>query len=53
VPEMLAEVPGLTRAVSLVNANDFYGARYPRGSLVPAIATTRFNISGVGSAPGI
>jgi predicted Zn-dependent protease len=53
VPEMLREVPGLTRAVSLVNANDFYGARYPRGTLVPAIATARFNISGVGSAPGI
>jgi len=53
VPEMLQEVPGLTRAVSLVNANDFYGARYPRGTLVPAIATTRFNISGAGSAPGI
>jgi PmbA protein len=53
VPEMLADVPGLTRAVSLVNANDFYGARYPRGTLVPAIATARFNISGVGSAPGI
>jgi predicted Zn-dependent protease len=53
VPEMLKEVPGLTRAVSLVNANDFYGARYPRGTLVPAIATARFNISGVGSAPGI
>jgi PmbA protein len=53
VPEMLKEVPGLTRAVSLINANDFYGARYPRGTLVPAIATARFNISGVGSAPGI
>ena len=53
VPEMLKEVPGLTRAVSLVNANDFYGERYPRGTLVPAIATTRFNISGVGSGPGI
>jgi PmbA protein len=53
VPEMLAEVPGLTRSVSLVNANDFYGERYPRGTLVPALATTRFNISGVGSKPGI
>jgi predicted Zn-dependent protease len=53
VPEMLAEVPGLTRSVSLVNANDFYGERYPRGTLVPALATARFNISGVGSKPGI
>jgi len=53
VPELLREVPGLTRSVSLVNANDFYGERYPRGTLVPAIATARFNISGIGSAPGI
>jgi PmbA protein len=53
VPELLADVPALTRSVSLVNANDFYGERYPRGTLVPAIATSRFNISGVGSAPGI
>jgi PmbA protein len=53
VPELLAEVPGLTRSVSLVNANDFYGERYPRGTLVPAIATARFNISGIGSKPGI
>jgi PmbA protein len=53
VPELLKDVPGLTRSVSLVNANDFYGERYPRGTLVPAIATARFNISGIGSAPGI
>jgi PmbA protein len=53
VPELLREVPGLTRAVSLVNASDFYGERYPRGTLVPAMATARFNISGIGSAPGI
>jgi predicted Zn-dependent protease len=53
LPELLADVPGLTRSVSLVNANDFYGERYPRGTLVPAIATARFNISGIGSRPGI
>jgi PmbA protein len=53
VPELLADVPALTRSVSLVNANDFYGERYPRGTLVPAIATSRFNISGIGSKPGI
>jgi PmbA protein len=53
VPELLNDVPGLTRSVALVNANDFYGERYPRGTRVPAIATARFNISGVGSAPGI
>ena len=54
VPEMLAEVPGLTRRVALLNQNDFYGERYPFGVLVPALATARFTISGVGSSsPGI
>jgi hypothetical protein len=36
-----------------VNTSDFYGERYPVAALVPAIATARFNISGVGSEPGI
>ena len=53
VPEMLAEVPGLTRRVALMNQNDFYGERYPFGVLAPALATARFTISGVGSSPGI
>jgi PmbA protein len=53
VPELLREVPGLTRSVSLVNANDFYGERYPYGVLVPALATASFNITGVGSSPGL
>jgi len=53
VPEMLAEVPGLTRRVALMNQNDFYGERYPFGVLAPALATARFTISGVGSLPGI
>jgi PmbA protein len=53
VPELLADVPGLTREPLLVNANDFYGERYPMGTLCPAIATARFNITGVGSKPGI
>jgi PmbA protein len=52
-PELLREVPGLTRAVTLVNASSFYGARYPYGVLVPAIATARFHVTGVGSTPGI
>jgi hypothetical protein len=34
-----------------VDATDNTG--YSRGTLVPAIATASFNISGVGSAPGI
>ena len=37
----------------LVNQSDFYGERYPFGFLSPAIATARFNITGVGSTPGI
>jgi predicted Zn-dependent protease len=53
VPEMLKEVHGLTREVKLVNASNFYGERYPFGTLVPALATARFNITGVGGAPGI
>jgi predicted Zn-dependent protease len=53
VPEMLADVPALTREVKLVNQNDYYGERYPYGARVPAIATARFNITGNGSTPGI
>jgi len=53
MPDMLADVPALTRDVTLVNQSDFYGERYPVGALVPAIATARFNITGNGSTPGI
>jgi PmbA protein len=53
VPELLADVPALTREVTLVNGSDFYGERYPFGSLVPAIATAAFNVTGVGSGPGL
>ena len=53
VPNMLADVPGLSRRVTLVNQSDFYGERYPFGVLVPAIATGHFNITGSGSTPGI
>ena len=52
-PELLREVPGLTHEVKLVNATSFYGERYAHGSLVPALATARFNVTGVGSTPGI
>jgi PmbA protein len=51
--ELLREVYGLTRDVTLVNASDFYGERYSHGSLVPALATAHFNVSGTGSTPGI
>jgi predicted Zn-dependent protease len=53
VPELLREVPGLTREPLVVNTNDFYGARYPFGVLAPALATASFNVTGSGSAPGI
>jgi predicted Zn-dependent protease len=53
VPEMLADVPALTRDVTLVNGSDFYGERYPFGALVPALATASFNITGSGSKPGL
>ena len=53
VPQMLADVPGLSSEQQLVNISDFYGERYPVAALMPAIATARFNITGVGSEPGI
>jgi PmbA protein len=53
VPELLAEVYGLTRTTALVNSQNFYGERYPYGVLAPAVATARFTITGVGSKPGI
>ena len=53
VPEVLADVLGLTRDVALINASDFYGERYPTATLCPALATGRFNITGNGSGPGL
>jgi PmbA protein len=53
VPDLLADVPALTRDVTLVNQSDFYGERYPMGVLAPAIASARFNVTGIGSTPGI
>jgi PmbA protein len=53
VPDLLGDVYGLTRSASLVNSQNFYGERYPYGVLAPAIAAARFNITGVGSKPGI
>jgi predicted Zn-dependent protease len=53
VPEVLAEVPGLTRGTKLANESAFYDERFAYGALVPALATARFNITGVGGPPGI
>jgi PmbA protein len=53
MPEVLADLSGLTRERTLVNLNDFYDERFALAALVPAIATGRFNITGTGSGPGL
>ncbi len=52
VPELLAELHGLTREPLLVNETSFYDERYPTGVLTPAIATARFDVTGIGGGPG-
>jgi len=53
VPELLAELPGLTREQVLLNQSAYYDERYPQGMLSPAVATARFDVTGVGSGPGV
>ena len=53
VPNLLADVPGLTRATQLVNESDFYDDRWAYGYRVPAIASGCFNVTGAGSGPGL
>ena len=53
MPELLADVPALTRTRTLVNQSHFYDDRYPYGSLVPALATARFDVTGIGGGPGV
>jgi predicted Zn-dependent protease len=53
VPELLAELPGLTREPVLLNQSAYYDERYPQGALSPAVATARFDVTGVGSGPGV
>src|SRR5204863_8593633 len=53
IPEFLQEVYGLTSQSALVNSQNFYGERYPYGVMVPAVASARFAITGLGSKPGI
>ena len=48
-----ADVPGLTRDAPLVKAERLLRRALPDRALVPAIATARFNITGVGSTPGL
>ncbi|HUK94053.1 MAG TPA: metallopeptidase TldD-related protein [Gaiellaceae bacterium] len=53
VPELLAELHGLTREPVLVNESSFYDERYPSGMLAPSVATARFDVTGTGSGPGV
>lgn len=53
VPQLLVELPGLTREPVLINQNAYYDERYPTGLLSPAVATARFDVTGVGSGPGV
>ena len=53
VPELLAELPGLTREPMLINQNAFYDDRYPCGMLLPGVAAARFDVTGVGAGPGV
>ena len=53
VPELLAKLPGLTREPVLLNQSAYYDERYPQGLLSPAVATARFDVTGVGSGPGV
>ena len=53
MPELLADVPGLTRDTLLVNQSDFYDERWAYGYRVPAMATACFNVTGAGSEPGL
>jgi PmbA protein len=53
VPELLAELPGLTQEPVLLNHNAYYDDRYATGMVSPAVATARFDVTGIGSGPGI
>jgi PmbA protein len=53
VPQLLAELPGLTKESVLLNHNAYYDDRYATGVLSPAVATARFDVTGVGSGPGV
>ena len=53
VPQLLSELPGLTSEPVLINQNAYYDERYPTGLRSPAVATARFDVTGVGSGPGV
>jgi hypothetical protein len=43
----------MAREPVLLNHNAYYDERYATGMLSPAVATARFDVTGLGSAPGI
>jgi predicted Zn-dependent protease len=53
MPDVLADVPGLTRERTLANQAAYYDERFAYGALVPALATARFDVTGLGGPPGI
>ncbi len=53
MPELLGDVPGLTRETLLVSQSDFYDERWAYGYRVPGMATACFNVTGSGSGPGL
>jgi predicted Zn-dependent protease len=53
MPDVLADVPGLTRKTTLANQAAYYDERFAYGVLVPALATARFEVTGLGGRPGI
>jgi predicted Zn-dependent protease len=53
VPEVLEDVPGLSRETTLTNQAAFYDERFAYGALVPALATAHFAVTGNGGPPGI
>src|SRR5262249_51563399 len=53
VPELLADVPGLTRDVKLVNLSDFYDERWAYGYRVRAVGPASLTAPGAGPGPGL
>jgi PmbA protein len=53
VPDVLADVPAITRETTLSNEAAYYDERFAYGALVPALATARFDVTGNGGPPGI
>lgn len=53
MPDVLGEVVALGAELKLTNQSAFYDERFAFGALVPALATARFDVTGVGGRPGI